>query len=333
MSDALKADIEKHQNAPDKDGKALSASAGLPGKVAPRVRRTVKGHQRKVYCVQWSGDSRLVASGGQEGFVLVTNPVTGMKVTAPVKASFVMATALNSTGKMLLHGGMDNKITVTDISAATPVTKKEIVGHDGYLSGLRFVPGDDSKFLSASGDGESWLYETATGKVITKFVGHTGDCGAIATAPDINTYFITASTDKTLRVWDINSGKCVRTFITPSECNACAIFPNGMGAAYACEGGEFGSFDIGSYCKIGQGKTGSKGAGASVAVSRSGMMCYVGFEKGAINVCNFFDMSQYDGVTGAHESNVCSLAMAPDGTALASSGYDGLVKIWAGPGA
>ena len=48
-------------------------------------------------------------------------------------------------------------------------------------------------------------------------------------------------------------------------------------------------------------------------------------------MCDTFDMTQYDGVAGAHATNVCSMAMAPDGTALATSGYDGLVKIWTGP--
>ena len=53
--------------------------------------------------------------------------------------------------------------------------------------------------------------------------------------------------------------------------------------------------------------------------------------NGAMNVCDTFDMTQYDGITGAHEKNVCAMSLAPDGTALATAGYDGLVKIWAGP--
>ena len=61
-------------------------------------------------------------------------------------------------------------------------------------------------------------------------------------------------------------------------------------------------------------------------------MAYVGFENGAINVCDTFDMTAYDGITGAHEKCVCSMDMADDGSALATSGFDGLVKIWAGPG-
>ena len=32
----------------------------------------------------------------------------------------------------------------------------------------------------------------------------------------------------------------------------------------------------------------------------------VSFEKGAISVCDTFDMSQYDGVTSGHERCVCS---------------------------
>jgi WD40 repeat protein len=334
MSKALMDDIVAGQDAGDKKSKELAAAAGLPAKVVPQCRRQIKGHQRKVYCVQWSADSTHVASGGQEGFVLITNAVTGMKTTAPVKASFVMATAMTKDAKMLAHGGMDNKITLTDVSSATPQTKKEIVGHDGYISSLRFFPGDDSKFLSASGDGEVWMWDVSTGKNSTKFVGHTGDCGALSfpLCGDGKT-FATGSTDKTVRVWDVASGKCVRVFVAPSEVNACCMFPNGAAVGYATEAGQFGLFDIGSYTKASEGKTGSKGAGASIAFSKTGRMAYIGFENGAINVCDGFDFSSYDGITGAHEKNVCSMACAADGTALATSGYDGLVKIWAGPGA
>ena len=173
-----------------------------------------------------------------------------------------------------------------------------------------------------------------------------------------------------MRLWDISSGKCVRTFIAKSEVNAVCMFPNGGAIAYATEQGQFGLFDVGSYACVSEGKTASKGAAMSVAVSRSGRVTYVGFEKGAISVCDTFDMSQYDGVASGHERcacsvyghtperlltyqrtptltasfnlilaqtltptptrNVASMAVAPDGTAMATSGYDGLVKIWVG---
>ena len=35
------------------------------------------------------------------------------------------------------------------------------------------------------------------------------------------------------------------------------------------------------------------------------------FEKGAISVCDTFDMSQYDGVTSGHERYVYAVRMVP----------------------
>jgi len=68
----------------------------------------------------------------------------------------------------------------------------------------------------------------------------------------------------------------------------------------------------------------------SIAVSRSGRITYVGFEKGAISVCDTFDMSKFDDVSSGHERSVASMSLAPDGTAMATSGFDGLVKVWVG---
>ena len=85
------------------------------------------------------------------------------------------------------------------------------------------------------------------------------------------------------------------------------------------------------YTKLSEGKTGSKGAAVSLAFSLSGRMAYIGFEKGSMNVCDAFDFSSYDGVSGAHEGQVIGMALSPDGTGLATAGFDGLAKIWTGP--
>uniref|UniRef100_A0A7S0EXB7 Guanine nucleotide-binding protein subunit beta-like protein n=1 Tax=Phaeocystis antarctica TaxID=33657 RepID=A0A7S0EXB7_9EUKA len=329
--ETLQVELRAHQDRSPDAAKLAAADAGLPAKAVPQLRSVIKGHERKVYCVQWSGDSSRIASAGQEGFVLVTDPLSGMKTCAPVKASFAMATALNQDAKLLAHGGMDNTITITDIAGAQPITRKQCSGHDGYISALRFVPGHDNQLLSASGDGEAKLWDVKTGAVVASFAGHTSDCLCLSVAPDgPPKIFATGGLDNTVRLWDISSGKCVRTFIAKSEVNAVCMFPNGGAIAYATEQGQFGLFDVGSYACVSEGKTASKGAAMSVAVSRSGRVTYVGFEKGAISVCDTFDMSQYDGVTSGHERNVASMAVAPDGTAMATSGYDGLVKIWVG---
>lgn len=288
---------------------------------------------------------------------------------------------------------MDNKITITDVSTAETTKKKELAGHDGYISSLKFVPGSGgTKFISASGDGEAWLWDTNSGKVITKFIGHLGDCGA-ASFPmtGAGNVFCTGSTDKTVRTWDVNSGKCQRTFVAPGEVNSicmCAMaprpctshicaphtcvstslraletagwpesseppptrshrrhsagrtspairplrrYPNGAAVGYGTQNGHFGMFDIGSYTKLSEGKTGSKGAAVSLAFSLSGRMAYIGFEKGSMNVCDAFDFASYDGISGAHEGQVCGMALAPDGSGLATAGFDGLAKIWTGP--
>ena len=141
-----------------------------------------------------------------------------------------------------------------------------------------------------------------TGAVITSFVGHTSDCLCLSVAPDgPPKVFATGGLDSTVRLWDASSGKCVRTFLAKSEVNAICMFPSGGAIAFATEQGEFGLFDVGSYSCVSQGRSTSKGAAMSVAVSRSGRVTYVGFEKGAISVCDTFDMTQYDGVTSGHE--------------------------------
>ena len=102
MSAALYDKIAQFQDSGDQKSKDAALSAGLPNKTVPVATKIIKGHQRKVYCVGWAGDSKHVATGGQEGFVLVTDTTNMMKLCAPVKAPFVMAAALSDDAKTLV---------------------------------------------------------------------------------------------------------------------------------------------------------------------------------------------------------------------------------------
>jgi len=297
----------------------------------PILKVTVKGHTQKVYDCNFSADGMHVATGGQEGFVFVTNIASNLKICKPVKVSFVMGVALNPSSKLLASGGMDNKITITDIASdpMNPVTKKEMAeGHDGYISRLQFVGEKD--MISTSGDGKAILWDVTTGKSKTIFEGHTGDCNSISIPYDNDKIFATGSTDKTCRIWDLTSGKCVRTFQANAEVNCVAMHPTGKMVMTGNDNGNHQQFDVGSYNPVDTGKPKNKKMRImAAAMSRSGRYTYFGGTTGQICSCDTFCVNKWK-LTSAHEKYVCAMSMAPDGSALATSSYDSTCKIWAG---
>jgi len=254
-----------------------------------------------------------------------------MKTCKPVSATFIMGIALNNSAKMLAHGGMDNTITLTDLSdGLNPTTKKQFADvHEGYISRIKFAT--DSKLLSVSGDGTASLIDIGQGKCVSKFVGHTGDCNSIsyhATAPDL---FATGSTDNTVRVWDMRTPQfAVRTFKANAEVNAVALFPSGKSVVCGNDNGNHQLFDMGSGNLVDTGKPKNKKIRImSIEVSSSGRYIYAGQTTGHVMIADAFCVNKWKQIK-CHEAYVCSMSMAPDGAALATSGYDSNCNIWTG---
>jgi len=302
----------------------------------PVEKSKITGHTQKVYDAAFSGDGTIVATCSQDNSCLTTNVASNLKTSKAVKCSFVMGCALNSNGKMLAFGGMDNAITLTDLTnPMEPVEKKKIAeGHEGYISRLAFV--DDKQLLTTSGDGTAILWDLTTAKIKTHFKGHTGDCNSLSIASAKPNMFATGSTDKTCRVWDMNTGKSVRCFTAASEVNCVAMFPTGEGVSCGLENGAVQFYDVGSYGCVNKSAVKNKNQRVlSIATSISGRWTYAGLNTGQIQMSDTFCPTKWK-LINAHQADkgeayVCAMQMAKDGACLATASYDGCAKIWMGP--
>jgi len=167
------------QNRADKADTTLKDFAkGVPDIVEPgrsvKCCRTLKGNLGKVYDVEWHTGTTQLVTCYQEGRILLWDPLTGNKLHSVLNASpWGMTCSISPSGKMIASGGLDNICSVFDITAEESKRLKEIQGHEGYLSQLRFV--NDQQILMASGDGTMSLCEAETGKRIHEFTGHQAD--------------------------------------------------------------------------------------------------------------------------------------------------------------
>lgn len=109
-------------------------------------------------------------------------------------------------------GGLDRKISLWDLNGGG--RRLEIhVGEDdnsaakGSVYALAATPS-----IIASGGPESVVrvWDSRTGKRITKFVGHTDNVRDILVAQDGET-ILTASSDQTVKVWSMTAGRCMHT--------------------------------------------------------------------------------------------------------------------------
>lgn len=111
----------------------------------------------------------------------------------------------------IASGGLDRKISLWDLNGAGK--KLEIaVGEDentakGSVYALAVTPN-----LIASGGPESIVrvWDSRSGKRITKFVGHTDNVRDILLAQD-GDMILTGSSDQTVKVWSMTAGRCMYT--------------------------------------------------------------------------------------------------------------------------
>lgn len=194
------------------------------------VRRSLKGHFGKVYCLDWGGDNTTLMSASQDGKLILWNAFTENKLDAvSLKSAWVMACAFEKDdGRFVAAGGLDNACSVYDLRNPGAPTA-ELVGHDGYLADCSFL--ERKYMLTCSGDATAALWDLERGGVMqARFVDHAADVMSIAPHPADPNTFATGSCDTTVRVWDIRAGRSVQSFTGHvSDVNSVAWMPAGGG--------------------------------------------------------------------------------------------------------
>jgi WD40 repeat protein len=337
--DALKTAVEDKTK--ELKGKMSHKAAGvssLPAFKTPECKRTVTTHLKKVYCASWNRDSMHMCTAGQEGIVLVNDASLNLAKKQPIKTPFVMQCAMHAddavTNGLVACAGMKNLVEIWKIDPTSECKKKkDFEGHEGYISQIHFIGGGKT-LLTGSGDGLAMLWDLE--KMVQKqvFEGHEQDVSGVCIADADSKIFATSSTDKTCRVWDMRQKYSVRCFRAKYATNCCAMMPSSDGVMVGCDNASYEFFSIKCNQQVARGKV-KKGRCESIAISSSGRSCYSGWDNGVICVADSYVPDNrkemvYDKAAfkDMHQNSVCSLSVAPDGSALLSSSFDSTAKVW-----
>ena len=139
---------------------------------------SLAGHTRPVNAVAWNPQGDCLASGSDDGWIKVWDPVTGTCLTTLNGEKPVYCVTFSSDGVMLAAGGgyrRDGSLKVFDTrtGALVPFSMN---GHDHVVSCLAFKPDDPDTLVSGLWDGtlKCWTVLTGTATLI----GHSNADGA-----------------------------------------------------------------------------------------------------------------------------------------------------------
>jgi WD40 repeat protein/tetratricopeptide (TPR) repeat protein len=271
-------------------------------------------HTSPVRCVAFSPDGNRIASGsgdhsntGKHGEVKVWDAQTGRHLL-PLEGHIqgVSSVTFSPDGKRLASGSNDQTVKVWD--AHTGQELLTLRGHTGPVRSVAFSP-DGMRLASGSSEGTVKVWEAQSGQHSFPLQGHTNTVTSVAFSPD-GKRLASGSNDKLVKVWDAQTGQQLFTLKGHTkEVASVAFSPDGKRLAS-------GSWD--GTVKVWDAETGQE---------------LLAFKADAPQQPTAFRLM--DAQTGqeviSHQGYLqaaTSVAFSPDGTRLASGGYDQTVKVW-----
>lgn len=180
-----------------------------------KFRRQVQAHTHWVNDIVLTQQNSTLVSASSDVTVKVWRPHSGQGNTAQtigVHSDYVKClTTPTSNATWVASGGLDHKICLWDLHGAGQKLQIDVGKSEGVTKGSIYALRANSAIL-ASGGPESVvrIWDSKTGKSITKLVGHTDNVRDILISEDGDTV-MSASSDQTVKVWSLTAGRCLNT--------------------------------------------------------------------------------------------------------------------------
>ncbi len=237
------------------------------------------------------GSRYAFASGSDRQFshLRVVDAATSVTVASrPGDPCDMFSLAFSNHGRLLAASGWNLDVSLDDASSCEVL--RRLRGHTGAVRSLAFSP-DDSLIASASDDKSVRIWRVADGDLLHRLAGHGGEVEALAWSTRGHR-LASASRDGVVRVWDVTSGAAVRTLhgsVGPVRALAWDPADDSL-----------------------------------LAAGRDGVLKFDLSPDGDPDLLRHHERATVD---DPHRTYLYAVAFSPDGTLLASGGWDSTVRI------
>jgi WD40 repeat protein len=290
--------------------------------------RPFGGHPGAVRALAFSPDNKALASGGDDGIVLLWEAGSGEQrglLTGHTGA--VLAVAFSPDGATLASGGDDGIVVLWEAASGDKLAS--LSGHTGAVLAVAFSP-DGATLASGGNDGTVLLWEVAGGELRANLTNDVDAVASLAFNPvDATLASAGPSPDGTgiIHFWDVHDNRLARSLVDDTGAiSAVAFSRDGTTLASAGIEGRVQVWDTFS----GESRpmmTGHSGLVTGVAFSMDGQTLASAGADGSVRLWDAKSDDLQRIITG-HSGQVTAVAFRPDGQTLASAGADGTIRLW-----
>lgn len=140
----------------------------------------------QVYSLDWTPERNRIVSVALDGRLIVWNALTSQKTHAiKLNCPWMRACAFAPNGQSVACGGLDSACSIFNLTSQVdkdgniPIARV-LTGHKGYVFSCQYVPDQETRLITGSGDHTCVLWDVTTGQRISVFggelpSGHTAD--------------------------------------------------------------------------------------------------------------------------------------------------------------
>ncbi len=177
-------------------------------------RKEIQAHTHWVNAILMANFNEALVSCSSDTTVKMWRPYSDSPVESiGDHTDYVKCLAIpHQSSTWVASGGLDRKIKLWDLSGKGEQMAIDVSRGTADPKGSVYALACGSNIV-ASGGPESVvrLWDSRTGKGITKFIGHTDNVRAILINESGDT-LLTASSDTTIKLWSVRDGRCHQTY-------------------------------------------------------------------------------------------------------------------------